>query len=232
LKDRVERHDEIVEAMKRDRPAALGVTTQVCEMSLDLDADLLVTEECPVTSLIQRMGRCNREQDPRALGESGRVLVYAPESPAPYSDDDLKGLDEFLRETAGKVLSQTALEATLNGLRELPPWLGDNVIMFLTSGPYAVGPKADEDDATTFREGNEFNRPCVLSTDVGAYLGAEDEVQPGFIVPVPKKLAHCRDDKDDPRHRDLPRYLVVATDGHYHSAVGFCHRPLSEWGPQ
>ncbi len=169
LKDRVDRHNEIVEALKVGRPPSLGLTTQVCEMSLDLDVDLLVTEECPVTSLIERMGRCNRDRDPRPLTESGRVLVYKPDAPAPYDPNtDLKGLDEFLGTTAGKQLSQMDLETTLNNLVEVPPWLGDNVIMFLTSGPYAVGPKADDDDATTFREGNDFNRPCVLPTDVGA----------------------------------------------------------------
>ena len=67
--------------------------------------------------------------------------MYKPDSPAPYSPDVLKGLDEFLSKTAGNVLSQTELETTLNGLSEVPPWLGDNVIMFLASGPYAVGPK-------------------------------------------------------------------------------------------
>ena len=65
LADRVKRHDAVVQAFRKGRPAALAITTQVCEMSLDMDADLLVTEACPVTSLIQRMGRCNREQDPR-----------------------------------------------------------------------------------------------------------------------------------------------------------------------
>jgi CRISPR-associated endonuclease/helicase Cas3 len=39
----------------------IALTTQVCEMSLDLSAALLVSEFAPLTSLIQRMGRCNRK---------------------------------------------------------------------------------------------------------------------------------------------------------------------------
>ena len=230
LKDRVDRHNEIVEAMKVGRPAALGVTTQVCQMSLDLDVDLLVTEKCPVTDLVQRMGRCNRDQDARPLAASGKVLVYEPDSPAPYTVDDLKGFDEFLEKTMGKELSQTNLEDTLKGLSEIPPWYGDTLISFLTSGPYAVAPKADDDDANTFREGNDFNRPCVLPTEVGEYLDAEPEVQPGFVVPVPKKLAASRDDTDGPRLKELPNYLSVATDGHYHPMVGFSDYLLNEWG--
>ena len=48
LKDRKDRHDAVVAAFRPNqgnkRGALLAVTTQVCEMSLDLDADVLVTE--------------------------------------------------------------------------------------------------------------------------------------------------------------------------------------------
>ena len=229
LSDRVNRHNDIIGALKVGQPGALGVTTQVCEMSLDLDVDLLVTEECPVTSLIQRMGRCNRERNARPLSESGTVLVYKADSDLPYSTDDLKGREEFMSKTTGRPLSQTDLESTLNGLAETPPWLGDNVIMFLKSGAYAVGPKSDDEDANTFREGNDYNRPCVLSDEVDEYLKKDQKDQPGYVVPVPKKLASCRDDDNEATHRQLPKYLGVASAGHYHKTVGFCDKLITEW---
>ena len=102
LADRVKRHNAVVEAFRKGQPAALAITTQVCEMSLDMDADLLVTEECPVTSLIQRMGRCNREQLPRPLPRSGEILVYRPDDPKPYDAAALTGLEEFLTELNGR----------------------------------------------------------------------------------------------------------------------------------
>lgn len=231
LNDRIKRHDKIVNELKFGRPAALGVTTQVCEMSLDLDVDLLVTEGCPVTSLIQRMGRCNRRQEARPLTESGQVLVY-PAGPTPYEANDLKGLDEFLDKTAGRELCQTDLETTLYGLSEIPDWYGDVPAMFLKSGPYASSPKADDEDAVTFREGNDFNRPCVLPGEVGTYLDAEPKLQPGFVVPVPKKLSFGRDDENGSRHTELPNYLGVAADGRYDPLVGYCDRPLTEWGAE
>ena len=231
LSDRVHRHNEIVNALKVGNPvAALGITTQVCEMSLDLDADLLVTEECPVTSLIQRMGRCNRDRNARPLSRAGTVLVYKSDSDAPYTADDLRGLDEFLGKTAGRPLSQTDLETTLNELAEVPPWLGDNIIMFLESGPYAVGPKAEDEDANTFRDGDDFNRPCVLPDEVEQYLDADDRMKPGYILPVPRYLARGRNDEDNPSHTRLPKYLRVARGNHYHPAVGFCNQPLDQWG--
>ncbi len=55
LDHRVKRHRETVD-VDQGRPIRprLRSLTQVCEMSLDIDADLLVTEECPIPSLIQQ----------------------------------------------------------------------------------------------------------------------------------------------------------------------------------
>jgi CRISPR-associated endonuclease/helicase Cas3 len=222
LVDRVERHQAIVENMRPTRPASLGITTQVCEMSLNLDVDLLVTEECPVTSLIQRMGRCNRDREARPLTESGEIIVYRPADSAPYSAEDLTGLPEFLGLVREKELSQTAIEQALAAVPG-PPWGGDKLSMFLESGPYAL---AGEE---TFRESEDHNRECVLWDDVRAYLEARAERRPSFLLPVPKRWAKARDNDACGEHRRLPPYLGVAAAGHYHPSLGYCDRPLDEW---
>src|SRR5262249_42210916 len=53
-------HKKTVDAFQQEDAPAIAVTTQVCEMSLDLDADVLLTEIAPVPSLVQRFGRANR----------------------------------------------------------------------------------------------------------------------------------------------------------------------------
>lgn len=62
LDDRKNRHAETIEAFKFQagkRQPVIAVTTQVCEMSLDLDADVLITELAPIPSMVQRFGRSN-----------------------------------------------------------------------------------------------------------------------------------------------------------------------------
>jgi len=82
---RVRRHKAVVKAFQeRKSHGVIAVTTQVCEMSLDLDADVLITEFAPAPSLIQRMGRCNRATDPRPLEQSGEVHIYEPFDSKPY----------------------------------------------------------------------------------------------------------------------------------------------------
>jgi CRISPR-associated endonuclease/helicase Cas3 len=60
LKDRKEKEIEIMKFFD-SQEKGLWITTQLAEVSLDLDADYLFTELSTADSLIQRMGRCNRK---------------------------------------------------------------------------------------------------------------------------------------------------------------------------
>lgn len=222
LADRVRRHNAVVDAFRAGSPPALAVTTQVCEMSLDMDADLLVTEECPIISLIQRMGRCNRDRNPRH--NAGEVLVYQPldqqgrPDHLPYDVNMLTGLEAFLTSlSARSELNQVDLEAALLAA-PLPIAAGDKASSFLESGPYARGGEED------FRDIEEFSVRAVLDADVCEYLSLKEARKPadGLIVPAPRRLG-----KRDER---LPYYLAVADHTHYHAAIGFCDHSLAVSG--
>jgi CRISPR-associated endonuclease/helicase Cas3 len=215
LEDRRDRHQAVIRAFQGNAPAALAVCTQVCEMSLDLDADVLVTELAPVTSLIQRMGRCNRKKN-LPLERLGDVLLYTPENEEPYGRESLVGLREFLgRLTAWESVSQDQLAEALR-LLPAPPAIGDKPCRFLESGPYAMTREE------TFRDIEEFTVPAVLARDVQTFLDlrAAGEPADGLIVPVPRKWG-----RPDPGGR-LSSFITVAPDSHYHPAIGFCDEPV------
>jgi CRISPR-associated endonuclease/helicase Cas3 len=227
LNDRKDRHQETVTAFRREKPGepsrpVLAITTQVCEMSLDLDADMLVTELAPITALIQRMGRCNRVPAPR--DSAGDVLIYCPDdnSERPYDRPALDSaktfadrLRELTREEQSGRVNQEQLEAALDQLD------GDVPVpkrcQFLESGPYADG---DED---SLRDLDEFTIPGVLSGDIDKFARLKASRQPtdGLILPVPKKYALPQ---SDPR---LPSFLCVAPDDQYHALLGFCDEPVT-----
>ena len=64
------------EADIEDRKPQLLIATQVVEVSLDIDYDILLTERAPIDALIQRAGRVNRPR--RDI--PGRVVVFLPET--------------------------------------------------------------------------------------------------------------------------------------------------------
>jgi len=70
------------------KPAIL-VTTQVAEAGLNISAPLVITELCPMDSLIQRAGRCQRFNADGSQELNGKIIVVKPIGDRwyiPYSD--------------------------------------------------------------------------------------------------------------------------------------------------
>jgi CRISPR-associated endonuclease/helicase Cas3 len=70
-------------ALGAGRPRVGGsvtITSQTAEQSLDIDADLLITDLCPADVLLQRIGRLHRRRDRTHVAgfEDPRVIVLAP----------------------------------------------------------------------------------------------------------------------------------------------------------
>jgi CRISPR-associated endonuclease/helicase Cas3 len=125
-KDRSHRHRRVIDTFKCEDRAAILVATQVAEMSLDLSADLLITDIAPVTALIQRMGRLNRRampNDPEEKRQPKPALIrpLPPDEeadPKPYDKDQISAARHWLNQlkTRGDALSQCDLAETLASL--------------------------------------------------------------------------------------------------------------------
>ncbi len=117
---RVDRQNEIRTAFGKDESPCLAVTTQVCEMSLDISADLLVTALPPFPALMQRMGRLNRRLENRD-GSHCLVYDYDGMDGRPYRRADLKAAHDSVKKLAEKrrTLSQRDLKNTLDEMPEV-----------------------------------------------------------------------------------------------------------------
>ena len=234
LEDRKARHKELIKgfqdaARSGARPRAiLGATTQVCEMSLDLDAEVLVTELAPIASLIQRMGRCNRDSEKMRGRPIGRVYVLRPEpgKEKPYEKPELDAAERFVNSIVGRGISQDKLEQAYREFdkSEIEP---DRLCPFLDSGPYAL---AREE---SFRDIDEFTVPCVLDDDLTRHVreilkqrNPANRVIDGFIVPVPRRFAN----EPKPEASWFPRWLSVARMSAYDPTVGFDESKLPPVG--
>jgi len=108
--DRVQRHQVVVKAFKAAQAAPIvACTTQVCEMSLDLEGvTLLVTELAPVPAIIQRLGRLNRKAD---HGDKTRpfIVIDVGDNHLPYSPVELQSARQWLASLADGPRSQRDL---------------------------------------------------------------------------------------------------------------------------
>lgn len=139
--DRVAKHRAVIEAFKREGPA-LAITTQVCEVSLDLSAHLLVTDLAPIPAAIQRLGRLNRRVTVDQPGEPRAALILEPESPLPYDRAELERCRKWLAKLGANPVSQ-----------------GDLARAFLE-----VAPKASDIERghSAWLDGGPFSAPAPL----------------------------------------------------------------------
>jgi CRISPR-associated endonuclease/helicase Cas3 len=135
-KDRVERQKQVLDefayytegetkGQRRKPGACLVITTQVCEMSLDISADLMVVAECPLPSLVQRLGRLNRY----AVSDDPWTCLVYPFHGEPYNEEadctykrsyriSMAAAREAVKELAEKPCSQSDLAERLEQMLE------------------------------------------------------------------------------------------------------------------
>jgi len=80
--DRTKKEALIFEKLKEKKPFVL-VATQIVEVSLDIDFDVMFTDNAPIDSLIQRFGRVNRK---KSIERKGEIYIYQVENPLPYGE--------------------------------------------------------------------------------------------------------------------------------------------------
>lgn len=218
LSDRRKRHEATVSAFafrSGGTAPAIAVTTQVCEMSLDLDADVLITEWAPVSALVQRFGRANRHLR-RGRDFRATLHTYRPERNLPYDAEQIRAAEKFLASLVGDDICQQELAEKL--LMYSPTErISIGSARFLSGGYFAVPGQ--------FRDAEELSSPSILDEDlplVEAALSARKPID-SFIVPVPKRSLGFVELSPS----FLPPHLKVASHRFYDPERGFLNESLS-----
>jgi CRISPR-associated endonuclease/helicase Cas3 len=81
-KDRTKKEDLIFKKLNEKKPFIL-IATQIVEVSLDIDFDVMFTDNAPIDSLIQRFGRVNRK---KSVERKGEIYIYRVKNPLPYRE--------------------------------------------------------------------------------------------------------------------------------------------------
>lgn len=110
-----------------DQGPVIAVATQTVEQSLDIDADLLITDLCPMDVLLQRIGRLHRHDRVRPKDfETARCIILTPENRDLNDSIDNSGQGSKGKHGLGTVYQDLrVLEATWQVLEdeEMEYWL-------------------------------------------------------------------------------------------------------------
>ncbi|MFN3479511.1 MAG: CRISPR-associated helicase Cas3' [Thermodesulfovibrionales bacterium] len=116
FQDRENKEVEIAKTDAVGRNIGIWITTQVVEVSMDLDFDVLITEAAPVNVLIQRMGRCYRKRH-----GAGKVFLYSKllnetgkENFFPYEKFAIKESLKVIESLNGEVIEAKKKKDILN----------------------------------------------------------------------------------------------------------------------
>ena len=106
---RKEKEKNIEEDYKKDE-AVIWITTQIVEVSLDIDYDVLFTEIATADSIIQRMGRIYRRPNRVIEDEDEPNIIIATKSPSDkfyiYDEEIVKLTKDALRDFNYKVITE------------------------------------------------------------------------------------------------------------------------------
>ena len=173
--DRLQRHKNVVDAFEGEsKGGVVATTTQVCEVSLDLSADLLITDLAPIPALIQRLGRLNRRATPEKPGSPATAIVISPPNSLPYEPNELDDARTWLNELSDRDISQADLAQAFErrvGVR--PAGVSNALSAWLDDGVYAK-PASLREEGTTI--------PIIREEDESALVNLSRDEAARMIV--------------------------------------------------
>jgi len=114
-RDRFEKEQRVFAAAAtgkdRVRPVVL-VATQVVEVSLDVDFDVLFSDPAPLEALLQRFGRVNRAR--RLKVADVIIMNRIPESSPVYSEQLVRSAIKILSSVDGEIVNESGIQSWLD----------------------------------------------------------------------------------------------------------------------
>jgi CRISPR-associated endonuclease/helicase Cas3 len=191
-KDRVGKHQDVIKSFAESGPV-LAITTQVCEMSLNLSADLLISAMAPAAALIQRLGRLNRRMKNEDEG-SRLALFYEWDKSQPYNPRELStgiALLEYLKEYS--TVSQADLATAAAQLdHEMPQqvssiWIEGNWCTypnFLREGGYTITVLLGEDEAAIWQAAQQRQQNAIANGHPLSRMQAFMQEAQAWAIPI------------------------------------------------
>jgi len=210
-KDRRDREERLEQEFNEGEGPCLVVSTQVVEVSLDINFDRMITQAAPLDALIQRFGRVNRERLPADQRTLKPIHVIVPgDNTLPYNKEiveksfDLLPDQEKLKSTEVQgLIDQVYPEIAISEISGHCCWNGEDIwLKKLRHISEPVLLKLLEIDSAT----------CILARDYEAYLEADWKERQWLEIPVNQKSLYGYDGNLQPAEVGSEPYIMDGQD--------------------
>lgn len=169
------------------KKACIVVSTQIVEVSLDINFNVMVTATAPLDALIQRFGRVNRKRTEKTIGNYKPIYVLSPPSDQkaarPYDLEVLERSYAVLPD--GKLLEEKDLQGKIDQVfTEIDFLKIDEHSIFTKDNGFSLRKLTHRSKAILFELLQIDSVSCILESDVDEYDNGKFETRLNLEIPV------------------------------------------------
>jgi len=186
--DRALKETDLIKKFDKSKKACIVVSTQVVEVSLDINFDVLITECAPLDSLIQRFGRINRKRDEMTIGKYKPVYVIQPPDNAtaarPYELEILKRSFEVLPDK--KLLKERDIQKKIDTVFANLKQTDIDEHSIFNNGEFSIKQLTHVPDSVFLNILDIDSVTCIRESQLERYLDSQlsDEEKISMEIPV------------------------------------------------
>lgn len=210
-KDRRDREERLGKEFNQGEGPCIVVSTQVVEVSLDINFDRMITQAAPIDALVQRFGRINRKRLPEEKRTLKPIHVIEPDdNTLPYSKEIVEESFDLLSEEAPlktteiqELIDQIYPKVAISEISAHCCWKNGNIeLKKLRHITEPVLLKLLEINSAT----------CILEQDYEKYMEADWKERQWLEIPVNQKSLYGYDGNLQPAKAGSEPYIMTGQD--------------------
>ena len=185
-KDRQQLEEILTNRYSAGHKACIVVSTQVVEVSLDINFDMMITECAPIDAMIQRFGRVNRKRTRQSIGRYKPIYVLYPHSgkeALPYKEEILRESYDVLPDNS--VLEEKSIQEMLDAVYPDDKFMNiDYSGVAFKDGKWVIK-KLRHNAKSVLMDFLDMNSAvCIVESDVDTYRKCNDMERSAMEIPV------------------------------------------------